>query len=703
MSLVGSAAALLGNREVFTRKDGNDSSGLATSIFRSDSRGSIYTSELYGSESYDLNYFFDSPSDEGAHESLYHVIDTENSLNSSRHDARQFNYGLEYLNSQSQDSMSYDEDRVKVKLRELEKVLLDDNGVDDSSDQSMEIDGEWSDATCYALLNDSPKGSSSSDSNISTISSNKEVSFTALTPKDLLYKCAVTIHNGNLDAASEMINELRQRVSIQGEPSERIAAYMVEALAARIATSGRGLYKALKCKEPPSMDRLSAMQVLFEVCPCFRFGFMAANGAILEACKDETTVHIIDFDINQGSQYYTLLQSLARIQGKRPNVRLTGVDDPETVQRSVGGLKKIGQMLELHAKDLHLSFEFHAVPAETAVVSPSLLGCQPGEAVVVNFAFQLHHMPDESVTTVNLRDQLLRMVKSLKPKLVTVVEQDMNTNTTPFLPRFAEAYSYYSAVFESLDATLARDSQDRMNVEKQCLARDIINVVACEGEERIERYEVSGKWRARMTMAGFTPCPVSRNVRSEIQKLIKQYSDRYKVKDEIGALHFGWEDKILIVSSAWRFHEACESLSIDSCRVKKRGMKLVGLLLLFSCSVMNPYCLAGLLRPVPFYFEISAELFLATCLFLVVALDHVRIEGSIQGQPELSEISCCQDGLQPCKSSLWFKKHSQAWLTYCVLLEGTSPAPTLRFSSMLSHFRFVIFVPALTAFFFSLI
>lgn len=48
-------------------------------------------------------------------------------------------------------------------------------------------------------------------------------------------------------------------------------------------------------------------------------------------------------------------------------------------------------------------------------------------------------------------------------------------------------YNYYSAIFESLDATLPRDSADRLNVERQCLARDIVNIVACEGPERIER------------------------------------------------------------------------------------------------------------------------------------------------------------------------------------------------------------------------
>ncbi|XP_047979836.1 scarecrow-like protein 1 [Salvia hispanica] len=456
---------------------------------------------------------------------------------------------LEYeLDSESQDVVGYDSDKMKLKLQELEKVLLDDNAANDDN-LSMEIGGGLSDTTCYALHHDSTMESSSSESVLSIISTPRELSFT--TPKSLLFECAAAIQNGYCHEASQMIDVLRQRVSIQGEPSDRIAAYMVEALVARMATSGRGIYKALKCKSPPSSDRLSAMQVLFEACPCFRFGFMAANGAILETCRYETRVHIIDFDINQGSQYYTLLQTLAETPGKRPHVRLTGVDDPESVQRSVGGLNIIGERLMQHAKDLQLSFEFHAVAAETALVSPSMLGCQPGEALVVNFAFQLHHLPDESVSTTNLRDQLLRMVKSLRPKLVTLVEQDVNTNTSPFLLRFAEAYNYYSAVFASLDATLGRDNQDRINVEKHCLARDIINVVACEGEERIERYEVAGKWKARMSMAGFNPRPISGNVYGEIQKLIKQYSDRYKVKRETGTLHFGWEDKMLILSSAW--------------------------------------------------------------------------------------------------------------------------------------------------------
>ncbi|TKY74178.1 Scarecrow protein 1 [Spatholobus suberectus] len=580
------------NAKLYSLKGTDVRPGLSSQIFGPDKLRSMSMTDTYSSESYE-KYFHDSQTEEliqpssssisrssidpnvassyqlransGASMVANNPFDTS-FMSTRHHDGYQSNFGSDLMENGSLDSRN-DDGLMRLKLQALERALLDDSDAEEEEDeeeeedifeaaQSMEIDpdiAEWADSMQNMLLQDSPKEYSSSDSNISSISSTKEISQTCRTPKQLLYECAIALSDGNEEKGSSMINNLRQMVSIQGEPSQRIAAYMVEGLAARLAESGKSIYKALRCKEPPSSDRLAAMQILFEVCPCFKFGFIAANNAITEAVKDDMKIHIIDFDINQGSQYINLIQTLASRSSKPPHVRLTGVDDPESVQRSVGGLKIIGQRLEKLAEALGLPFEFRAVASRTSIVTPAMLSCSPGEALVVNFSFQLHHMPDESVSTVNERDQLLRLVKSLNPKLVTVVEQDVNTNTTPFLPRFVEAYNYYSAVFESLDVTLPRESQDRMNVERQCLARDIVNVVACEGEDRIERYEVAGKWRARMTMAGFTSSPMSTNVTDEVRKLIKVvYCDRYKIKEEMGALHFGWEDKNLIVASAWK-------------------------------------------------------------------------------------------------------------------------------------------------------
>lgn len=583
MSLVRSAelaTTTCRNAKLYSLKGTDAKPGLSCQSFDPDQQRSMYATDSCSSESYE-KYFQDSPAEEltepsssgvssssfrpddpspvqprsssGASMVVNNPFDTS-FVSTRRHDAYyRSNFRSDFSENESPDALEFN-GQMRLKLQELEKALLDDEEDIFEITQSMEIDPEWADPIQNMQLHDSPKESSSTDSDLSSINSNKEVShISPRTPRELLLECAGLLSEGNLKEASDMINNLRNMVSIQGDPPQRIASYMVEGLAARLAESGKCIYKALKCKEPPTSDRLAAMQILFEVCPCFKFGFIAANGAITEAVKDETKVHIVDFDINQGSQYITLLQTLASRPGKRPpHVRLTGVDDPESVQRSVGGLKIIGQRLEMLAKALRLPFEFQAVSSRTSLITPSMLKCRPGEALVVNFAFQLHHMPDESVSTVNERDQLLRMVKSLNPKIVTVVEQDVNTNTTPFFPRFVEAYNYYSAVFESLDATLPRESQDRMNVERQCLARDIVNIVACDGEDRIERYEVAGKWRARMAMAGFTSSPLSSHVTESISELIRQYCDRYKMKQEMGALHFGWEDKNLIVASAWR-------------------------------------------------------------------------------------------------------------------------------------------------------
>lgn len=447
----------------------------------------------------------------------------------------------------SEIEVEFDEDDIRLKLQELEHALLDD-GDDILFDifQAGSINDEWADPMKNVLLPNSPK---ESESSISCAVSN---SGAPRTPKQLLFDCATALSEYNIDEAQAIITELRQMVSIQGDPSQRIAAYLVEGLAARIVASGNGIYKALTCKDPPTLYQLSAMQILFEICPCFRLGFMAANYAIVEACKGEERLHIIDFDINQGSQYITLIQFLKNHANKPRHLRITGVDDPETVQRPIGGLRVIGQRLEKLAEDCGVSLEFRAVGANIGDVTPTMLDCRPGEALVVNFAFQLHHLPDESVSIVNERDQLLRMVKGLHPKLVTLVEQDANTNTAPFLPRFREVYEYYSALFDSLDATLPRESPDRMNVERQCLAREIVNILACEGPDRVERYEVAGKWRARMTMAGFTPCPFNSNVISGIKSTLKSYCDRYKFQEDHGGLHFGWGEKTLIVSSAWQ-------------------------------------------------------------------------------------------------------------------------------------------------------
>ncbi|XP_010547221.1 PREDICTED: scarecrow-like transcription factor PAT1 isoform X2 [Tarenaya hassleriana] len=380
--------------------------------------------------------------------------------------------------------------------------------------------------------------------------------FQAISRRDLrtvLVSCAKAVSDNDLLMAQWMIDELRLMVSVSGEPIQRLGAYLLEGLVARLSSSGSSIYKSLnRCPEPASTDLLSYMHILYEVCPYFKFGYMSANGAIAEAMKEENRVHIVDFQIGQGSQWVTLIQAFAARPGGPPRIRITGIDDITSAYARGGSLSIVGNRLAKLAGQFKVPFEFNAVSVSGSEVKPENLGIRPGEALAVNFAFVLHHMPDESVSTENHRDRLLRMVKGLSPKVVTLVEQESNTNTAAFFPRFIETMNYYTAMFESIDVTLPRDHKQRINVEQHCLARDVVNIVACEGTERVERHELLGKWRSRFEMAGFDPYPLSSLVNSTIEGLLKNYSDKYRLEEREGVLYLGWKNRDLVVSCAWK-------------------------------------------------------------------------------------------------------------------------------------------------------
>ncbi|KAF5781065.1 putative transcription factor GRAS family [Helianthus annuus] len=369
--------------------------------------------------------------------------------------------------------------------------------------------------------------------------------------KQLLIACASALAGNKIHEFENLVERARALVSITGDPIQRLGAYMVEGLVARRELSGSYIYQALKCREPVGEDLLSYMHILYEVCPYLKFGYMAANGAIAEACRSEDRIHIIDFQIGQGTQWMTLLQALAARPGGPPHVRITGIDDPVSKYARGDSLDLVGNRLEFLSEKFKIPIEFHSLPVYAPFVTKEMLDVRPDEALAVNFPFQLHHMPDESVDVNNPRDELLRMVKSLSPKVVTLIEQESNTNTAAFFPRFLEALDFYSAIFESLDATLARDRKDRINVEQHCLARDIVNVIACEGKERVERHELFRKWRSRLTMAGFKQSPLSGYVNSVIGNLLKCYSGHYTLVEKDGALLMGWKDRDLMSASAW--------------------------------------------------------------------------------------------------------------------------------------------------------
>lgn len=456
-------------------------------------------------------------------------------------------------------------------LQELEKQLLDDNDEEECDAVSVITSSEWSETfqnlmspaqtPTTPIQTQNPSQNIISPSSTSSTSSSCSSSASPPAPTvpsiQLITEAATAISEGKTESAVEILSRLSQLGNPIGNSEQKLVAYMSNALRSRACP---------KEYPPPVMELFSkehmeSMYMLHDLSLCYKFGWFAANLVILEAVtaarQEKSRVHVIDFDIGHGGQYMNLLGALGERQvqsGGCNNVELkiTAVTT-ELVNSggSIMGADVVKEGIMKTAERVGVNLRFNTVSQSIRDITPESLGCEEGESVLVNFAFKLHRVPDESVSMENLRDELLRRVKGLKPRVVTLVEQEMNGNTAPFMTRVNECVAYYGALFDSLESGLTRDNQERGRVEEG-LGRKMMNSVACEGRDRVERCEVYGKWRARMGMAGFELKPLTQSVAESMRTKLNSSEARFTVKEENGGVYFGWMGRALTVASAWR-------------------------------------------------------------------------------------------------------------------------------------------------------
>ncbi|XWS48466.1 hypothetical protein CRYUN_Cryun13aG0080000 [Craigia yunnanensis] len=468
--------------------------------------------------------------------------------------------GIPYMNPvQTRVVQPRDPEKMMMnQLQELEKQLLDDDDDDDEGDEVSVItntNSEWSETIQNLISSSSPNNPiapSPTSSTTSSSSSTSSVASPASTcSKQTIMEAASAISEGKSDVVNEILTRLAQGANAKGNSEQRLMECMLLALLSRVNS----------VENPPpvaelfSKEHAAATQLLYNLSPCFKLGFLAANLAILDATLDQPScnkLHVIEFDIGQGGQYMNLLHALSeRGSGKPAMVKITAIADNGGDER----LKMVGDKLSQIAERFGVCFKFNVVASlKLSDLSRDSLGCEPDELLAVNFAFKLYRMPDESVSMENPRDELLRRVKGLAPRVVTLVEQEINTNTAPFASRVGEACRYYGALFESIESTVPRENSERVKLDEGVL-RKIANSVACEGRDRVERCEVFGKWRARMSMAGFELKPLSQSVAESLRARLNS-GDRvnpgFTVKEENGGVSFGWLGRTLTVASAWR-------------------------------------------------------------------------------------------------------------------------------------------------------
>ncbi|KAJ0853971.1 putative transcription factor GRAS family [Helianthus annuus] len=355
-----------------------------------------------------------------------------------------------------------------------------------------------------------------------------------------LMACAEAVQQNNMKLADALVKHVGILVASQAGAMAKVARYFASALAQRI----------YKIYPRESLEDLHMH--FYESCPYLKFAHFTANQAILEAFAGATRVHVIDFSLNQGMQWPALMQALALRNGGPPAFRLTGIGPPQP--DNTDALQQVGWKLAQLADTIGVEFEFRGFVANSlADIDAGMLDIRPTdeEVVAVNSVFELHRL----LARPGAVDKVLNSMKDMKPKIVTIVEQESNHNDAVFLDRFNEALHYYSTMFDSLESSaLTQSNSLDLEMSEVYLGRQICNVVACEGTERIERHETLTQWRTRMNSAGFNPVHLGSNAFKQASMLLALFAggDGYRVEENDGCLMLGWHTRPLIATSAWQ-------------------------------------------------------------------------------------------------------------------------------------------------------
>ncbi|CAN4114794.1 unnamed protein product [Withania somnifera] len=354
-----------------------------------------------------------------------------------------------------------------------------------------------------------------------------------------LMACAEAVQQENFSLADALVRHIGILAVSQSGAMRKVATYFAEALARRI-------YKLCPQDSIESSYTDVLQMHFYETCPYLKFAHFTANQAILEAFTNCNKVHVVDFSLKQGMQWPALMQALALRPGGPPAFRLTGIGPPQP--DNTDALQQVGWKLAQLADTIGVEFEFRGFVANSlADLDASILDIRPSEteAVAVNSVFELHRLLSRTAAI----DKVLNSIKQMNPKIVTIVEQEANHNASVFIDRFNEALHYYSTMFDSLES-----SSSSLSTTGVYLGRQICNVVACEGSDRVERHETLSQWRVRMNTSGFDPVHLGSNAFKQASMLLALFAggDGYRVEENDGCLMLGWHTRPLIATSAWK-------------------------------------------------------------------------------------------------------------------------------------------------------
>ena len=373
--------------------------------------------------------------------------------------------------------------------------------------------------------------------------------------QNLLTQCAKAVASSDKRTANEVLKQIREHSSPFGDGFQRLAHYFANALEARLAGTGIPVYTPLVSNGTSAADILKAYQVYVTACPFMRMSNYFANRTIgiLAQARKATRIHIIDFGILYGLQWPCLIERLAIRPDGPPKLRITGIELPQPGFRPAERVEKIGRRLQNYCKRLNVPFEYNVIAQKWETIQLEDLKIDKNELIVVNCLYWLKNIPNETVAIDCPRDTVLKLIKRIDPDLFVHGVVNGTYNAPYFVTRFREALFHFYALFDMFDANVPCEDHQRLQFEKEIFGRDAMNVIACEGLERVERPESYKQWQVRNLRAGFKQLPIDEELLQNVKNVVKsEYHKDFVMENDGQWMLQGWKGRIVHAISSWR-------------------------------------------------------------------------------------------------------------------------------------------------------
>ncbi|KAJ6768038.1 SCARECROW-LIKE PROTEIN 14 [Salix koriyanagi] len=371
--------------------------------------------------------------------------------------------------------------------------------------------------------------------------------------RTLLTLCAQAVAADDRRSANDLLKQIRQNSPPTGDAMQRLANIFADGLEARLAGSGTQIYKALISKPTSAADVLKAYHMFLAACPFRKLSNFFSNKTIMNIAENATKVHIVDFGILYGFQWPCLIQRLSSRPGGPPHLRITGIDLPNPGFRPAERVEETGRRLANYANTFKVPFEFKAIAQKWDTIKIEDLKIDRNEVLVVNSLYRLRNLLDETVVVESPRNIVLNLIRNMNPDVFIQGVVNGAYNAPFFITRFREALFHFSTLFDVLEANVSREVPERMLIEREIFGWEAMNVIACEGAERIERPETYKQWQMRILRAGFRQLPLNQEIYTTAKEKVEaRYHKDFVIDEDSHWLLQGWKGRIVYALSSWK-------------------------------------------------------------------------------------------------------------------------------------------------------